>query len=54
MQACRKAHRRRIPPGNPIIRFSLHPPDWATVSPDLRDLKDFKDLRVINDLNANV
>ena len=52
--ASRKALRRRIPPGNPIIRFSSHPPDWATVSPDLRDLKDFKDLSVINDLNANV
>lgn len=54
MQACRKAHRRRIPPGNPIIRFSSHPPDRATVSPDLRDLKDLKVIRDFNDLNANV
>lgn len=51
MQACRKAHRRRIPPGNPIIRFSSHPPDWATVCPDLKDLKVIRDF---NDLNANV
>ena len=51
MQACRKAHRRRIPPGNPIIRFSSHPPDRATVSPDLKDLKVIRDF---NDLNANV
>lgn len=50
-QTSRKARCRRIPPSNPIIRFSSHPPDRATVSPDLKDLKVIRDF---NDLNANV
>lgn len=50
-QTSRKAHRRRIPPSNPIIRFSWHPPDMATASPDLKDLKVIRDF---NALNANV